>query len=245
MESLSKIIIIISLIILLSLLVRYLQNSNIVVEMFNNVSEFDKKKYLANISEEHIEFVLLNVKLGINKYLTVIQHQPFTHNNNNYLPIGQLSVITDEEIPQKSTFFENLIKEKESAHLCASFNSKPIDYQEIWNSSMMYEPATTPFSIWRPIPETGFIALTDIITRGRQKPSTNLMTCIPIEHTVKMNNINGLIWSDYGIECNSVGRSFKKCINDSRNIEIYDLINDYTGIFNDNENKLVISARSN
>ena len=85
-------------------MVRYLQNSNIVVEMFNNVSEFDKKKYLANISEEHIEFVLLNVKLGINKYLTVIQHQPFTYNNNNYLPIGQLSVITDEEIPKINIF---------------------------------------------------------------------------------------------------------------------------------------------
>ena len=63
MENLPKIIIILSLIVLLGLIIRYLQNNK--VELFtNSIANVDKQKYLANISEEHIEFLLLNVKLG-------------------------------------------------------------------------------------------------------------------------------------------------------------------------------------
>jgi hypothetical protein len=232
MENLPQIIIVLSLIILLALIVRYLQSNKNKIELFtNNISEVDKKKYLANISEEHIEFILLNVKLGIKKYLTVIHHQPFNYQNKQYLPIGQLSIITDEEIPQKSSFFTNAIRENESAHLCSSINSVPTDYQEIWNSSMMYEPASTPFSIWRPIPKPGFISLSDIIVRGMQKPNTSLITCVPKEHTVQLNNANSLIWSDNGIECISIGRSFKTCINDNRNVVKHDLNNEIDGLF--------------
>jgi hypothetical protein len=243
MENLPKIIIVLSLIILLALIIRYLQNNNI--ELFtNNISEVDKKKYLTNISEEHIEFILLNVKLGIKKYLTVIHHQPFNYQNKQYLPIGQFSIITNEEIPQKSNFFTNAIRENESAHLCSSINSVPSDYQEIWNSNMMYEPTSTPFSIWRPIPKPGFISLSDVIVRGMQKPNTNFITCVPIEHTVQLNNSNSLIWSDNGIECISIGRSFKRCINDTRNFIKYDLNNDINGLITDNENSIFVSAKS-
>ena len=82
MESLSKIIIILSLIILLSLIIRYLHNKKSIELFSNGISNIDKKKYMANISEENIEFVLLNHKLGYNKYLTVIQHLPFNFNKN-------------------------------------------------------------------------------------------------------------------------------------------------------------------
>lgn len=243
MENLSKIIIILSLIILLSLITRYLQNNKI--ELFtNSISDIDKQKYLANISEEHIEFVLSNVKLGEKKYLTVIHHQPFTYQNKQYLPIGQLSLITDTEIPQKSSFFNNAIRENESAHLCSSIQSNPTDYQEIWNSSMMYEPTTTPFSIWRPIAKPGFISLTDIIVKGMQKPSLDIITCVPIEHTIKLNNTNSLLWSDNGIQCNSIGRSFKKCNNDNRNTDKYDLNNEINGLFTNNKKSIRISAMS-
>lgn len=244
MGNLLQIVIILLLIILLSLIIRYIQNNNSLELFSNTVSNYDKKKYLANISEEHIEFILLNLKLGINKYLTVIQHQPFHYDNKHFKPIGQLSIITDKEIPQKSTFFTEAIKNNESAHLCASFNSKPKDYEYVWDSSMMYESTTTPFSIWRPKPEPGFVALSDIIVRGMQKPSVDIMTCVPINHTIKLNNVNSLLWRDNGISCKSVGRSFKRCINDDIKHELYDLIKDYNGMFTDDEKKIVISAIS-
>ena len=243
MENLPKIIIILSLIVLLGLIIRYLQNNK--VELFtNSIANVDKQKYLANISEEHIEFLLLNVKLGEKKYLTVIHHQPFNYQNKQFLPIGQLSIITEEEIPQKSNFFTNAIRENESAHLCSSINSLPNDYQEIWNSSMMFEPTSTPFSVWRPIPKSGFVSLSDIIVRGMQKPSLDLITCVPVEHTIQLSNINGIIWSDNGIQCNSIGRSFKKCVNDDRNINKYDLNNEINGLFTNNKKSLIVSAKS-
>jgi hypothetical protein len=230
MESLSKIIIILSLIILLSLIIRYLHNKKSIELFSNGISNIDKKKYMANISEENIEFVLLNHKLGYNKYLTVIQHLPFNFNKNYYLPIGQLSIITEKEIPQKSKFFENAIKNNESVYLCASFNINPTDFEEIWNSSMMFEPTNASFSIWRPKPPSGYIALSDIIVKGRQKPNVNIMTCVPIDHTVKLQSVNSLIWKDNGIICSSVGRSFNKCINDDSNFIKYDLKNDFDGL---------------
>lgn len=243
MDNLPEIIIILSLIILLGLIIRYLQNNKL--ELFTNrIANVDKQKYLANISEEHIEFLLLNVKLGEKKYLTVIHHQPITYQNKQYLPIGQLSIITEKEIPQKSNFFTNAIRQNESAHLCSSINSLPTDYQELWNSSMMFEPTSTPFSIWRPIPKPGFVSLSDIIVRGMQKPSLDLITCVPVEHTVQLNNVNSLIWSDNGILCNSVGRSFKKCISDNVNIDKYDLNNEIDGLFTNNKKSIVISAKS-
>ena len=34
----------------------------------------------------------------------------------------------------------------------------------------------------------------DIIVRGMQKPSVDIMTCVPINHTIKLNNVNSLLW---------------------------------------------------
>jgi len=244
MESLSKIIIILSLIILLSLMIRCLQNKNNIELFSNTISDFDKNKYIANNSEENIEFVLLNHKLGYNKYLTVIQHLPFNYKNNQYLPIGQLSIVTDKEIPQKSEFFDNKIKNNESAHLCASFNTHPTDFEEIWNSSMMFEPSIPSFSVWKPKAPSGYIALSDIIVKGRQKPNTNIMTCVPIDHTVKLKSVNSLIWKDNGIICSDVGRSFNKCINDIDNIDKRDLNKTIDGMFTENNNKIIINAKT-
>ena len=109
---------------------------------------------------------------------------------------------------------------------------------------MMFEPTSTPFSIWRPIPKSGFVSLSDIIVRGMQKPSLDLITCVPVEHTVNLSNINGLIWSDNGIQCNSIGRSFKKCVNDDRNIDKYDLNNEINGLFTNDKKSLIVSATS-
>ena len=242
MENLSKIIIVISLIIFLSLIMRLLQTKNRTELFSNNVSNVEKKKYLVNISEENIEFVLLNLKLGDSKYLTVIQHLPFNLNKNYYLPIGQLSIITDKEVPQQSDFFNKQIKDNESAHLCASFNKNPTDYEEIWNSSMMNEPTANSFSIWRPKAPSGFVALSDIVVRGMQKPDVNIMTCVPIDHTIKLKSVNSLIWKDNGIFCSNVGRSFNKCENDDEyKYEKRDLKNELDGVFTNNGNKLVVN----
>ena len=56
------------------------------------------------------------------------------------------------------------------------------------------------------------------------------MTCVPIDHTVKLQSVNSLIWKDNGIICSSVGRSFNKCINDDSNFIKYDLKNDFDGL---------------
>ena len=79
--------------------------NNKTVELFTQKN--NKNKYLANASEEHIEFTLSNVKLGINKYLTVITHLPFNHEGKQYYPIGQLSVITNEKFLKSLHFLMN------------------------------------------------------------------------------------------------------------------------------------------
>ena len=83
------------LMIVLVLIIRCLDSPK---ETFNNTPV---NNYLVNVAEEHMEFILSNVKLGQFKYLTVIQHRAFNANNRMYYPIGQLSIITEEIIPQQ------------------------------------------------------------------------------------------------------------------------------------------------
>ena len=89
----------------------------------------------------------------------------------------------------------------------------------------------------------GYIALSDIVVRGRQKPPNNIITCVPVEDTVRVKTINHLIWKDNNIICN-VG-SFLQCTKGNEAPrDIYDINSEYDGMTNNEENILEINASS-
>jgi hypothetical protein len=228
------------LIVVLTLTIRSLSKNT---EKFNN-SGVGVSKYIVDVSEEHMEFVLSNVKLGQYKYLTVIQHRPFNINGRLYHPIGQLSIITEEIKPQQSEFIHNAIKNSQSAHMCASHQVFPTDYQEVWNTSYMLEPISEVFSIWRPVVPDGHISLSDLIVRGRQKPPLNSITCVPVEDTVTLSSSNQIQWNDNNIECHNVGSNFTSCKTTNNEPIIVDLKINVAGLSISDEKNLHISASS-
>lgn len=236
-DLLLKVINLAVLIIVLTLVLRSLLKPK--KEYFNSIDI----KYRSDIGTEHMEFVLSNVKLGEYKYLTVIHHRPFNFNGKMFHPLGQLSIVTEDVKPQQSEYIQEAIKNNQSAHLCASYQVFPLDYTEIWNTSHMLEPIPDVFSIWRPIVPDGYVALADIIVRGRQKPANNLITCVPVDDTVALSSINQIQWSDNKFSCHSVGRQYSVCSKEGSNeLPIIDLKNSIPGISIDDEQVIYVSG---
>lgn len=228
------------LILVLIIILRCLKNSQ--KENFFNTHV---NNYLVNTDEEHMDFVLSNVKLGQYKYLTVIHHRSFNYNNKMYYPVGQLSIITDEIVPQQSEFIQKAINDNKSANMCSSHQLFPLDFEEIWNTSVMSEPISETFSIWRVIPPEGAVALTDIIVRGRQKPPLNSITCVPHSDTINIDSSNQIQWSDNNIECHSVGSNFVSCKSNNYKVNTFDLKNSVGTFIIDNESILNVNASTN
>lgn len=107
---------------------------------------------------------------------------------NYYLPIGNVAVITD--IPA------NINDLSQDQVLGLSYLVKggafPTDFEKVWDNSHNREQQ--PMTIWKVIPPPGYVALTDIVSPGYDKPSTDLITCLPIDAVIQNDSINDALW---------------------------------------------------
>lgn len=71
----------------------------------------------------------------------------------------------------------------------------PLDYELVWKDTG--SGARTNFSIWRPLPPEGYVAMGLVCGVGYDKPSRNAMRCVRAD-LVSPANVDELLWSDKG-----------------------------------------------
>ncbi|MGY2375311.1 Vps62-related protein [Pseudomonas sp. SDO524_S393] len=71
----------------------------------------------------------------------------------------------------------------------------PDDYQLVWKDTG--SGARTDFSLWRPLPPEGYVAMGLVCGVGYEKPSRNAVRCVRADLTVSAQP-GDLIWNDFG-----------------------------------------------
>ena len=163
------------------------------------------------------------------KYISVFMHQNYQYNNTNYTPLGQYIKVSDTPIDINNSNIMADILTKKCLNYVSSSPYYPVDYNLIWTSDINKDGNI--FSVWRPIPPSGFVAMGDIIVSGITKPAPQMITCIPItmlEHTGISNGIlwhsindmgkNGYCWGAGNIDTFMVSNSYSKDIPELLNV---------------------------
>lgn len=107
---------------------------------------------------------------------------------NNYFPVGQVSIISANSADK------NTLKSDETQGLSflVKGGAKPTDYEKIWDNSSTN--SSTPLSVWKATPPSGHFAMSDIMVSGYNKPSVDLIRCLPTEILKPINLIGTPLW---------------------------------------------------
>ena len=107
---------------------------------------------------------------------------------NYYSPIGNVAVITNIPASVNDLTREQVL----GLTYLVKGGALPIDFEKVWDNSRNREQQ--PMTIWKVIPPQGYVALSDVIVPGYDKPSTDLITCLPVEAVIPINNLNSALW---------------------------------------------------
>ena len=70
--------------------------------------------------------------------------------------------------------------------------AKPTDYEKIWDNRSTN--SSTPLSIWKAIPPADHFAMGDITVSGYEKPSVDLIRCLPKQILQPSKLIGTALW---------------------------------------------------
>lgn len=106
----------------------------------------------------------------------------------DYSPIGHMVL--------KTTTTSGINDLKESDHGCLRYLMKggenPVDFEKIWDNKNV--SGQDPVSIWKVITPTGHIAMSDVVVQGYDKPSDDIIKCIPLDALLDSEKINEVQW---------------------------------------------------
>jgi hypothetical protein len=119
-------------------------------------------------------------------YISFWQRKPL----NGYLPIGQISLVTDavSSIDDLETSSEGGIK------YLVKGGINPIDFEKIWDNKHLTNQ--TPVSIWKVIPPTNYCFMSDVAVAGFNKPDINNFMCVPKSAVNTSGIINNVLWQN-------------------------------------------------
>jgi hypothetical protein len=149
-------------------------------------------------------------------YISVFMHLPFQYNTTTYSPLGQYIRVSKDPLDLSNPKSANLnsdlmsdIRMKGCLNYLSSSTYYPVEYNLIWSSDILPDSGEI-FSVWRPVPPPGMMALGDIIVSGTSKPVREYITCLPITMLSFSGVSNGLLWhgkNDVGLDgyCWSAG----------------------------------------
>ncbi len=137
-------------------------------------------------------------------YISVFMHLPFQYNTTTYSPLGQYIRVSKDplDISDMNSDLMNDICMKGCLNYLSSSTYYPVEYNLIWTSDILPESGEI-FSVWRPVPPPGMMALGDIIVSGTSKPAREYITCLPITMLSFSGVSNGLLWhgkNDVGLD---------------------------------------------
>ncbi len=120
-----------------------------------------------------------------NKYVSFWQRND---NINYYSPIGQIAIIND--VPASiNDIDQNIFK---GIGLLVKGGKPAADFEKIWENSRNRNQE--PMTVWKVIPPEGYIALSDIVVKGYEKPDKYIISCLPKEIVSNKGIINNYIW---------------------------------------------------
>jgi hypothetical protein len=144
-------------------------------------------------------------------YISVFMHDAFQYNTTKYTPLGQYIRVSSHPL-DISDINSNLmvdIRSKQCLNYLCSGSYYPVEYKLIWTSDIIPESGSI-FSIWRPVPPAGCVALGDVIVSGVSKPAREYISCLPATMLTQTGLSNGILWhskNDMGLDgyCWSAG----------------------------------------
>jgi hypothetical protein len=108
--------------------------------------------------------------------------------SNDYYPIGHIVLKT------KTTSGINDIKQSENEGLkyLIKGGEDASDFEKIWDNKNINDQ--DPVSIWKVITPSGYVAMSDVVVKGHDKPATNIIKCLPMEVVMDSEKINDNQW---------------------------------------------------
>lgn len=137
-------------------------------------------------------------------YISVFMHSPFQYNTTTYSPLGQYIRVSKEplDISDMNSDLMRDIRMKGCLNYLSSSTYYPVEYNLIWTSDILPDSGEI-FSVWRPVPPPGMMALGDIIVSGTSAPAREYITCLPITMLNFAGVSNGILWhgkNDVGLD---------------------------------------------
>jgi hypothetical protein len=165
------------------------------IETFSNPINFIETPPSINDINHIIDnFYVENAELQNGRYLNVYQNKGNDKDNNKFKSLGQYMTLTQEKI----NGIPKHILEMKPLRLIVSGGNRVKHFEPLWNSKNLDNYSGKDFSIWRPIPYTGFKAMGDIFKLGFEPPETDIITTLPDSIMEKSGVLKKLIWAiDY------------------------------------------------
>ncbi|MCK8657170.1 Vps62-related protein [Pseudomonas umsongensis] len=113
-----------------------------------------------------------------------------------YFPLGDVAATGHQDINEKRVVMVVCEGDQQSGDSSKGLALKPpIDFEQVWRDTG--SGAKADCSIWRPIPPDGYVALGQVSSNGRDRPSLNSVRCVRAD-LVAPSFISDLIWNDKG-----------------------------------------------
>ena len=104
--------------------------------------------------------------------------------NSGFLPVGDIVMKYDDDIKDVSVNNEDVITPYQTFNtkIFSGAVDKPIDYELIWEGNINSGDDEEEMSIWKPIPNDGFIEMGHVFVKGTKKPSINDVVCVSVDY---------------------------------------------------------------
>jgi hypothetical protein len=107
---------------------------------------------------------------------------------NDYYPIGHIVL--------KTTTISGINDIKQTEHEGLKYLVKggenAVDFEKIWDNKNV--SSQDPVSIWKVITPSGYVAMSDVVVPGYDKPSDDIIKCLPLEVLSDNEKINDINW---------------------------------------------------
>ena len=133
--------------------------------------------------------------------------RPVVDMSNGFLPLGDVIIPRSQldiyNEPTKSSGSSSSVIESEQSFVTLVYNGavdKPKDYELIYDNKYFtsenkpLKKSGIQFSVWKPIPNNGYSAVSVVFNRGYQKPSINDVVCVANENLKEINLNKKPLW---------------------------------------------------
>jgi hypothetical protein len=142
-----------------------------------------KKLFVENVREYEIKFRMT----GNDDKEKIAVLTPKFNRNKGFLPVGDIVVLEDRmDKIYLNTGDDYILKPEQnfSTQLFSGATDKPRDYELVWDNEDEDEDkkANGEMSIWKPIPNDGFMEMGCLFVKGYKKPNINDVVCVSVDY---------------------------------------------------------------